>query len=115
LLESLEVMAGDKPGHPSIAAEPGKPHQDCLIRLRWRPPGNGIGRSSSGSGTTNSSCISTSSTYLSETSRGEKMSATTWKATIRLPNGNQQEVRVMADSQQNARAMLEAQYGRGSI
>ena len=43
------------------------------------------------------------------------MSATTWKATIRLPNGNQQEVRVMADSQQNARAMLEAQYGRGSI
>ena len=43
------------------------------------------------------------------------MSATTWKATIRLPNGNQQEVRVMADNQQNARAMLEAQYGSGSI
>ena len=43
------------------------------------------------------------------------MSATTWKATIRLSNGNQQEVRVMADSQANARAMVEAQYGRGSI
>jgi hypothetical protein len=43
------------------------------------------------------------------------MSATTWKATIRLPNGNQQEVRVMADSQINARQMIEAQYGRGSI
>jgi hypothetical protein len=43
------------------------------------------------------------------------MSATQWKAIIRLPNGNQQEVRIQADSQQNARAMLEAQYGRGSI
>jgi hypothetical protein len=43
------------------------------------------------------------------------MSAMTWKATIRLPNGNQQEVRVMADSQINARQMIEAQYGRGSI
>ena len=43
------------------------------------------------------------------------MSATTWRATIRLPNANQQEVRVMADSQANARAMLEAKYGRGSI
>jgi hypothetical protein len=43
------------------------------------------------------------------------MSATTWKAIIRLKNGNQQEVRVMADSQLNARLMIEAQYGRGSI
>ena len=43
------------------------------------------------------------------------MSATTWKATIRLLSGNHQEVRVQADSQQNARAMIEAQYGRGSI
>jgi hypothetical protein len=43
------------------------------------------------------------------------MSATTWKATIRLPNGNQQEVRVVADSQINARQMIEAQYGRSSI
>ena len=43
------------------------------------------------------------------------MSATTWKATIRLPNGNQQEVQVQADSQINAKQMIEAQYGRGSI
>jgi hypothetical protein len=43
------------------------------------------------------------------------MSATTWKAVIRLKNGNQQEVRVMADSQLNARLMIEAQYGRGSV
>jgi hypothetical protein len=43
------------------------------------------------------------------------MSATTWRATIRLPNGNQQEVRVQANSQINARQMIESQYGRGSI
>jgi len=43
------------------------------------------------------------------------MSATTWKAVIWLPNGNQQEVRVMADSQTNARQMIEAQYGRNSL
>ena len=43
------------------------------------------------------------------------MSATTWKATIRRPNGNQQEVRVQADSQINARQLVEAQFGRGSI
>jgi hypothetical protein len=43
------------------------------------------------------------------------MSVTTWKAVIRLPNGNQQEVRVQADSQINARELIEAQYGRGNI
>jgi hypothetical protein len=43
------------------------------------------------------------------------MSATTWRATIRLPNGNQQEVRVEANSQINARQMIESQFGRGSI
>jgi hypothetical protein len=43
------------------------------------------------------------------------MSATLWKATIRLPNGNQQEVRVQANSQQNAAMMIEAQYGHGCI
>jgi hypothetical protein len=43
------------------------------------------------------------------------MSATTWKATIRLPTGNRQEVRVMADSQANATAMIESQFGRDSI
>ena len=48
------------------------------------------------------------------------MSATAWKATawraiVRLANGNQQEVRVMADLQINARLLIEAQYGRGRI
>jgi hypothetical protein len=43
------------------------------------------------------------------------MPATTWKALIRLPNGNQQEVRVTANSQINARQMIEAQYARSSI
>ena len=39
----------------------------------------------------------------------------TYKAKVRLPNGSVQEVRVEADSSLNARAMLEAQYGKGSI
>jgi hypothetical protein len=43
------------------------------------------------------------------------MSATTWKAIVRLANGNQQEVRVMADSQINAKLVIESQYGRSSI
>jgi hypothetical protein len=43
------------------------------------------------------------------------MSATTWKAIVRLANGIQQEVRVQGDSQINARQMSEAQYGRESI
>jgi hypothetical protein len=43
------------------------------------------------------------------------MSATQWKAIVRLPNGNQQEVRVMADTQLNAQQMIQAQYGHGSI
>jgi hypothetical protein len=43
------------------------------------------------------------------------MSARTFKATVKLPNGLHQEVFVQADSQSNAKAMLEAQYGRGSI
>jgi hypothetical protein len=43
------------------------------------------------------------------------MSATTWKATICLSNGNQQEVQVQANSQINARQMIESKFGRGSI
>lgn len=39
----------------------------------------------------------------------------TYKAKVRLPNGSVQEVRVEADSSLNARSMLEAQYGKGSI
>jgi hypothetical protein len=43
------------------------------------------------------------------------MSATQWKATVRLPNGNQQEVRVMADTQLNAQQVIQTQFGRSSI
>ena len=43
------------------------------------------------------------------------MSATTWRATIRLPNGNQQEVRIQADSYWNARQMVEVQYGKQNL
>jgi hypothetical protein len=43
------------------------------------------------------------------------MAAVTWYATIRLVNGNQQRVTVLADNYFNARMMIEAQYGRGSI
>ena len=43
------------------------------------------------------------------------MPVTLWRANIRLPNGFHQVVHVHADSQSNARAMLEAQYGRGCI
>ena len=36
-------------------------------------------------------------------------------AIIRLANGNQQRVTISADNQINARLMIEAQYGKGSI
>ena len=43
------------------------------------------------------------------------MAAITWNAVVRVSNGFHQEVRIQADSQSNAKAMLEAQYGRDSI
>ena len=43
------------------------------------------------------------------------MAAVTWYAIIRLANGNQQRVTVLADNQINARLMIAAQYGRASI
>jgi hypothetical protein len=36
----------------------------------------------------------------------------TFYALIRLENGNQQHVEVVADSQMNARLMIEAQFGK---
>ncbi len=39
----------------------------------------------------------------------------TFKARILLPGGAQQEVTVQADNQVKAKALIEAQYGRGSI
>jgi len=38
-----------------------------------------------------------------------------WKARIKLANGNQQVIHVHADSQLNAKYMIEAQFGKGSI
>jgi hypothetical protein len=38
-----------------------------------------------------------------------------WKARIKLPNGSQQVIYVQADNQSNAKQMIEAQYGKGSI
>jgi hypothetical protein len=43
------------------------------------------------------------------------MAALTWYAIIRFANGNQQRVTVPTDNQINARLMIEAQYGRGTI
>jgi len=43
------------------------------------------------------------------------MASITWKAVVKLSNGFHQEVRIQADSQNNAKATLEAQYGRNSI
>jgi hypothetical protein len=38
-----------------------------------------------------------------------------WYALIKLRNGNQQRVEIVADTQMNARLMIEAQFGRGVI
>ncbi len=38
-----------------------------------------------------------------------------FKAQIKLPNGLRQSVTIQADNAQKAKAMLEAQYGLGSI
>jgi hypothetical protein len=46
---------------------------------------------------------------------GWEMRAVTFKATIRLKNGAVQEITVQADTYFNAKAMIEAQYGKGSI
>ena len=43
------------------------------------------------------------------------MAVITWKTVIRLPNGSHQEVRIQADSQGNAKAILEAQFEKNSI
>ena len=43
------------------------------------------------------------------------MAIKTFKARVRLSNGSSQEVTVQADDYFKAKAMLEAQYGKGSI
>jgi hypothetical protein len=43
------------------------------------------------------------------------VAAIAWKAVVRLSNGSHQEVHIQADNQGNAKAILEAQFGKGSI
>ncbi|SKC07818.1 hypothetical protein SAMN06295937_10772 [Sphingopyxis flava] len=43
------------------------------------------------------------------------MSVHTYRAKVKLPNGSYQVVTVQADSTSNAKSMLEAQYGKGSV
>lgn len=47
---------------------------------------------------------------------GQKMPATyTFVAKVKLTNKQVQEVRIQADTMFNAKAMIESQYGKGSI
>jgi hypothetical protein len=46
---------------------------------------------------------------------GGSMAGVTWYVIVKLSNGNRQRVSVLADNQTNARLMIEAQYGTGSI
>ena len=43
------------------------------------------------------------------------MASITWKAVLKLSNGFHQEIHIQADSQSNAKAILEAHVGTGSI
>ena len=43
------------------------------------------------------------------------MSQFTYEARVKLPGGGQEVVRVQASNQVNAKKMLEAQYGKGSL
>jgi hypothetical protein len=43
------------------------------------------------------------------------MATKKYQAKIKLPNGSVQNVTVEADTNINAKAMLEAQYGKGSV
>ena len=43
------------------------------------------------------------------------MATYTFEAVVRLPNGSTDKVRVQAKDQLNAKAMIEAQFGKGCI
>jgi hypothetical protein len=52
----------------------------------------------------------------SNTSEGEtKMATAIYEVTVKLPNGNNGKIRIEASSHGNAKAMAEAQYGKGSV
>lgn len=43
------------------------------------------------------------------------MATKTYKTKVKLPNGSWQDVTVQADNPFNAKAMLEAQWGKGNL
>lgn len=43
------------------------------------------------------------------------MATRKYVATIKLSNGGTQKITIQADNEANAKAMLEAQYGRGAV
>jgi hypothetical protein len=43
------------------------------------------------------------------------MPQSSYVAKVRLPNGSSEKVTVQAETAANAKAILEAQYGRGSV
>ena len=43
------------------------------------------------------------------------MATNTYEFTIRLSNGSTQKIQIQANTPGNARLMVEAQYGKGSI
>lgn len=46
---------------------------------------------------------------------GSEMKTYTFTAEVMLPNRQRQKISVQADNRQNAKAMIESQYGKGSI
>ncbi len=43
------------------------------------------------------------------------MGTAIYEVTVKLPNGNNEKIRIEASSHGNAKAMAEAQYGKGSV
>jgi hypothetical protein len=39
----------------------------------------------------------------------------TYTASVKLPNGSHQKIKVLAETSGNAKAMLETQYGKGNV
>ncbi len=52
---------------------------------------------------------------MREHERGNTMATITFYARVKLPNNSTQVITVQASTYSNARAMIEAQYGKGSI
>jgi hypothetical protein len=44
-----------------------------------------------------------------------KMATATYEVTVKLPNGNNEKIRLEASSHGNAKTLAEAQYGKGTV